>query len=379
MVNEMSSRERIIAAIEKRNPDRVPIDVGGSLVTTIIDEPYQKLKELLGIECETTHILKKSGSVIIDEAVAERLNSDTRPLVLGSPDYWEDIVNDDGSFLDEYHVLWKKASIGHFAPVDYPIKNPTRSDLDDYSWPDPFDPGRIRGLRDKAKKLNQETDYAVLLSLPPGFVHLSQYLRGFENWLLDIVLYPDFFADLLDRTVDYWVQLVEVILKEVEPYVDVVVLADDVAFQDAPMLDVERYRKLIKPCHQRMINCIREMSRAKILYHTDGVILPYMEDFIEIGFDALNPIQVNCPGMDNTRELKLKYGDKLCFWGGIDTSSVLSNGSTADVRSEVRRRIQDLSADGGYVLAAVHNIQEDVPPENILAMVDAAMEFGGSI
>jgi uroporphyrinogen decarboxylase len=141
------------------------------------------------------------------------------------------------------------------------------------------------------------------------------------------------------------------------------------------MVDLKRYRKMIKPRHARMIALIKRISQAKVLYHCCGAVKSLIPDFVEIGVDALNPIQVSSAGMD-TAELKASFGDRICFWGGIDTSRVLPSGSPGDVRAEVQRRIKDMAPGGGYVLASVHNIQEDVPPENILAMADAAIEFG---
>jgi uroporphyrinogen decarboxylase len=381
MAKTMTPRERVLAAIEHREPDRVPIDIGGSSVTTIIGAAYERLKAHLGVKADnhagaTRYMKIKSQSAILDERVAQRLYTDTRPLSMGSPDGWQDVYFEDGSFQDEFHVIWRKATGGHYNPLGNPLGEATLADLDLFPWPDPLNPGRTRGLREQARRLHQETDYAIVLTLPLGCIHLSQYLRGYEQFLMDIVLNPEFLEALMDRTLDFWLKLTGALLDAVEPYVDVVMFGDDVAFQDRPMVDLKRYRRLFKPRHKRMVELIKSKSRARVLYHTDGAVKSLIEDFIEIGVDALNPIQVNCAGMGNTAELKADFGDRLCFWGGIDTSHVLPTGSPQDVRAEVRQRIQDLAAGGGFVLAAVHNMQKDVPPENILAMVDAALEFG---
>jgi uroporphyrinogen decarboxylase len=177
----------------------------------------------------------------------------------------------------------------------------------------------------------------------------------------------------MDRTLDFWLRLTESALQEVGPYADVVVFGDDIAFQDRPMVDLKRYRNMIKPRHQRMIDLIKCKSQAKVLYHCCGSVQALIPDLIEIGVDALNPVQVSSVGMD-TAELKANFGNQMCFWGAIDTARVLPFGSPDDVRNETHRRIRDLAVGGGYVLAAVHNIQEDVPPENILAMVDAVQQ-----
>lgn len=376
MPQKMTPRERVLAAIERRQPDRVPIDVGGSSFSTIIGQAYERLKARLGVEGETLYMKQRSRSVFLDERIARRLHADTRPLLVGSPDGWQDVYSADGSFQDEFGVVWRRAGDGHYAPTGNPLREATLADLDTFAWPDPQNPGRSRSLREAARQLREGTDYAVVLSLPVGFVHLSQYLRGYEQWLMDIVLNPQFLDALMDRVLDWWLTLTDAVLDEVGPYVDVVAIGDDVAFHDRPMVDLDRYRKLFKPRHRRMIDLVKAKSSAKVLYHCCGAVKSLVGEFIDIGVDALNPIQVSSAGMDDTASLKAEFGDHISFWGGIDTGQVLPRGSLEDVLAEVQRRIQDLAPGGGYVLASVHNIQEDVPPENILAMVDAALKFG---
>ncbi len=377
MVEHMTSRERVLAAIEHRQPDRVPIDVGGSSFSTIIGSAYERLKERLNVGADTTYMKSRSRSVILDERVARRLHTDTRPLLVGSPDDWQDIYFQDGSFQDEFRVVWSRAGDGHYAPTGSPLREATLADLDTFPWPDPRNPGRSRGLRQQARKLHEETDYAVVLSLPVGFVHLSQYLRGYEQWLMDIVLNPEFLDALLDRVLCWWLELADAVLEEAGSYVDVVAIGDDVAFHDRPMVDLDRYRRLFKPRHKQMIDLVKAKTNgAKVLYHCCGAVKSLVDDFIDIGVDALNPVQVSSVGMD-TVALKAEFGDRICFWGAIDTGRVLPVGTVEDVQLEVQSRIRDLASGGGYVLAAVHNIQEDVPPQNILTMVDAAIDFQG--
>jgi uroporphyrinogen decarboxylase len=316
--------------------------------------------------------------------VAGRLGADTRPLLVGSPDGWQDVYSDDGSFRDEFGVVWRKAAGGHYAPTGNPLAEATSpADVEAYPWPDPANPGRTRGLRDQARRLHEETDYAVVLTLPVGFVHLSQYLRGYEQWLMDIVLNPAFLDTLMDRALAWWLDLTAAVLEEAGPYVDVVAFGDDVAFHDRPMVDLARYRRLFKPRHRRMVDLIKAKSDARVLYHCCGAVRSLVTEFIAIGIDALNPVQVSSAGMGDTAALKTEFGHRrnggICFWGGIDTQHVLPRGTPAEVRAEVRRRIEDLAPGGGYVLAPVHNIQEDVPPENVLAMADEGARLGGCV
>ncbi|HSJ54431.1 MAG TPA: uroporphyrinogen decarboxylase family protein, partial [Anaerolineae bacterium] len=303
MRDRMAPRERVLAAIDRRQPDRVPIDVGGTSFSTIIGLAYERLKASLGVEGATEYMKRKSGSVLLDEAIAIRLHADTRPLLVGSPDGWQDVHFEDGSFRDEFGVIWRRGAGeagGHYAPLGNPLRDATLAGLDAYPWPDPRNPGRTRGLRDKARRLYEGTDYAVVLSLPVGFVHLSQYLRGYEQWLMDIVLNPEFLDALLDRALGWWLELTAAVLDEVGPYVDVVAMADDVAFHDRPMVDLKRYRRLFKPRHKQMVDCIKERSGARLLYHCCGAVRSLVDEFIDVGVDALNPVQVSSAGMDTT-------------------------------------------------------------------------------
>jgi uroporphyrinogen decarboxylase len=375
---DMTSRQRVLAALDHHRPDRVPVDIGGSSATTIVGLAYERLKSHLGVTEQTNYMKSKSRSAILADCVAERLHSDTRPILPGSPDGWQDLYFPDGSFRDEWGVTWSRPGGGHYNPTGNPLREATLEDLERYPWPDPCNPGRVRGLRDYAYRLHSGTDCAIVLSMPVGFVHQSQYLRGFENYLMDLILNTEFVEALMDRTLDFWLKLGEAVLKEAGPFIDVVLIADDVAFHDRPMVDLKRYRQLIKPRHAQMVDLVKRLSNARVLYHSCGAVKSIIPDLIEIGVDALNPVQVSSKGMAPS-ELKASFGDEVCFWGGIDTSRVLPSGSVDDVRAEVKRRIYEMAQQGGFVLASVHNIQEDVPPENILAMADAAYEFGWMI
>src|SRR5512136_1343025 len=205
----MLPRERVLAALEHRQPDRVPIDIGGSSVSTLIGQACERLKAQLGVTEPTRYMKQRSRTAILAEAVAQRLHADTRALNPGSPDNWQDIVLSPTSIQDEWGVTWSKPEGGHYNPTGNPLREATLQDLDRFAWPDPLNPGRTRGLREQARALHEETPYAVVLGLPVGFVHQSQYLRGYENFLVDLLLNPAFVEGLMDRTLDFWLKLAE--------------------------------------------------------------------------------------------------------------------------------------------------------------------------
>jgi uroporphyrinogen decarboxylase len=157
--------------------------------------------------------------------------------------------------------------------------------------------------------------------------------------------------------------------------VDIIEWGDDVAMQQGPLFSPDTYRKMIKPTHLKMMAALKSKSDAHVVYHSCGSVAVFIEDLIEIGVDALNPVQVSAKNM-NPSDLKENYGNRISFWGGIDTHHVLPAGTTTEVREEVRRICKILGRDGGYILAAVHNIQQDVPPENVATMLEAGLKYG---
>ena len=190
---------------------------------------------------------------------------------------------------------------------------------------------------------------------------------------MDLVDNPAGVEALADAVLDVYIPMVRNMVRACGPYIDVVFHADDVAFQNGPIMRPERFRRIFKPRLRRVFDTIRAETQAKILFHSCGSVVSLLPDLIDTGIDCLNPVQVSAAGMD-TAALKREYGQALSFWGAIDTQWVLPFGSPEDVRNEVRRRIQDLADGGGYVVAPVHNIQAEVPPQNIIAMVEAAQE-----
>jgi uroporphyrinogen decarboxylase len=275
-------------------------------------------------------------------------------------------------------VGWRAAG-GHYLPVENPLAGATDGDLAAFAVPDPDDPGRYRGLREAARSLRADGRYASVLSLPVAVVHLSQYLRGYDEYLMDLLADPPFAERLMGRVMEFYLRVVENALDAVGADVDVVAWGEDVAFQDRVMVRPEVYRRLIRPHHASIIELIKRKSGAAVMYHCCGAVRDLIPDFIEIGVDAINPVQVSAAGMGDTAALKREFGAHVTFWGGIDTQRVLPFGTPGDVREEVQRRIADLAGGGGFVLAAVHDIQDDVPVENVLAMVDAAAELGASV
>ncbi|MFY9302638.1 MAG: uroporphyrinogen decarboxylase family protein [Atribacterales bacterium] len=373
----MTHRERLVKALSHEEPDRVPFDLGSSSNTGITVQAYERLKKFLGID-SPTRILDKPfqlADLSQDGELLEKLGIDTRGVFPRPPVGWEDRVYPDGSYEDEWGLRRSMPEGGfYYDVVCGPFwKELTYQALDKFPFPDGKDPSRVRGVKEEILNYHVQ-NYGVVVNVRGGFITQSQLMRGFEGWLTDIILNPEPLCDLMDRALQYQIDLAHSLLRGAGDKVDVVVYGDDVGTQQGLMVSPQIYRKYLKPRQHKLFRAIREETNARIHYHTCGSIYPLVPDFIEIGVDILNPVQVSAKDMDPAR-LKREFGDKLSFWGGVDTQRVLPQGSPEEVKEEVRRRIKEMGKSGGYILGAVHNIQPDVPPENIVAMFKAGREF----
>jgi uroporphyrinogen decarboxylase len=239
------------------------------------------------------------------------------------------------------------------------------------------DPSRVAHVREQARQLAEENKYAIIAT--PWLLfpfERANALMGMEGFLPQLVMNRDFAQALLRKITDLCKSLMGNFLDELGDYVDIIKIGDDLGTQDSLLISPKMYREILKPLHAEFISFIKERTEAKVFFHTDGDVFNLVEDFIEIGVDILNPIQTSAGKMSNIEELKQRYGNHLTFCGAIDTQNILPFGNPEDIRQEVRRVIRALGPGGGYMVASVHTIMDEVPPENILAMVDAVEEFG---
>jgi uroporphyrinogen decarboxylase len=377
----LTSRERVLMSINHEQPDRVPIIIGTSNTTSMKMLSYQKLKELLHIQAEDCYIYDwpELGTALPDEATLERLHSDARGVLDRFP-AWVYERNRDrpkGSpFLDDWKGGAVEIAPDVWYPGVHPLKNATTlEEIEAFPWPDMDDPTRVAHVRAQAKALHSGTDYAVIgtpwLLFPFERAHAMQ---GMDTFLENMGTIPDFAEALLQKIASKCKVLMGHFLEEAGDNIDIIKIGDDLGTQTSLMISPRMYRRILKPIHADFIQFIKQRSKAKVFFHTDGDVFDLIPDFIEIGVDILNPIQTSAGKMSNLEELKKRYGDKLTFCGAVDTHHILPAGTPAEVRAEVRRVREILAPGGGYMLAPVHTMMTEVPPENILAMVDAIVE-----
>ena len=372
----MTPQERVLTALRHEEPDRVPIDMG-TPVTSIHVRAYVALREHLGLPRRQPAILDAmQQAAVVEEDVLERFRVDTRQVFLKPSRPWQRLA--EGLFVDEWGVRYRPSADGNYYDMcAHPLAQATLADLESFPWPDPDDPVRYEGLAESARRLRETTGFAIVLNgFGEALFGLPSWVRGHAQFYMDLVSDTRFVEALLDRFLDFALRLAENALDRIGSHVDVVRIADDLGSERGPLVSPQTYRALIKPRQKKLYDLIKRKSGARILLHSCGSVRDLIDDFVEIGVDALNPIQVAARGMD-TRELKQRFGDRISFWGGgCDTQRVLPFGSAEDVRREVARRVADLSPGGGFVFTPVHNIQFDVSPEKVCALYDAAAQYG---
>ncbi len=380
----MTSRERLLTALNHQEPDRVPIDLGGNQ-TGIHKFAYQALIKHLGIDDEINIMDAVQQLAQPCEAVLERLHVDTRYIAAGAAGDWKGgIVQEtrDGrlwhDLVDEFGVRWSMPDDQpYFMDITHhPLADATIEDIRAYPFPKGDDAGRFVGLRDRALQIKQETPYAVVSGISGVTYEICWYMRGLEKWFMDMMTNPEFCEVLIDQTFKFWMDWFHVFLSEVGDVVDVIMIGDDLAGQTGPLFNPMVYKEIVKPRHKKLVQYIKSRTNAKIWYHTCGACTQYIPELIDNGIDVLNPVQISAVNMEPVN-LKAQFGDKLSFWGGgIDAQHILPHGTPEQVREEVRKNLEAFKPGGGYVFNNVHNIQAGVPPENVIALYDAAYEFG---
>jgi uroporphyrinogen decarboxylase len=381
----MTPRDRVRAALAHREPDRIPFDLGGTRVTGIHALAYERLRPALGLEARAARIADLTQQLAeVEPDVADAMEADVRLVSpRGASGYRREVVERDGhaTYTDEWGV-------GRRMPIDggmyYDAYAPPLAGeidlaaVDAYAWPDAADPARYAGMGDEARRIATGGRAVAVGSICGGLTEGLFKLRGFEEGYMDLASDPALARRVMERVLEVKLAYWERALPEVGEDADVLVEADDLGGQDRTLFSPRTYRELVKPLHRELFDYLHARTAAKVFFHTCGAVRELLPDLVEIGVDILNPVQVSAANMDTAR-LKREFGRDLVLWGGgVDTQRVLGAGSPEQVRAEVLRRVGDLRGDGGFVFAAVHNIQPNVPAENIVAMRAALREANGA-
>lgn len=373
---KLTSRERVEIALEHKQPDRVPLDI------TITAKPYQNLIKYLNISDdfwwdEWAHVFPKPE-------VLKKLNIDVLHIPFGitAKGFWD---KNSKIFKDEWGCLKKRVEDKNdgflFQQEDHPLQDAeTIEDILNYKWPE-LDEPRLEGLEEYVKKLYNETDFALTMNFGGNIFERAHYLRGMENFFVDLLLNPERACAVMKKILEINLHRNKQILQAIGKYLTYFRFqGEDLGSQAAPLISLEVFRKVVRPYLQTewqeaKKEFLKHNPKGKIAVHSCGAIFNFIEDFIEMGADILNPVQPNATGM-NTFLIKERFGDRLSFHGAINSQEAISQGTILDLVKEVEIRIKHLSPGGGYILSPSHNIQSEVPPQKVIAMYEAAIEFG---
>ena len=384
----MNSRERVNTTLNHKEPDKVPIDLGGNQ-SSIHIKAYKKLLDYLEIEDENVQYADFVQQIVRPcDKVLERFSIDVRYVQpLGGMVRVQDMEPQyEGKYVglyDQFGVFWGNDAkkdldeILYYDPVIHPFADfKSVSDIRDFDWPNGRDKTPFNGLKEYAKDLRDNTDFA--LSTPPvGCIYeYCTFLFGFTKTLRYLRTKPELLIAAMEGLLKYWTDYVTTFLDEVGSYLDIVCINGDLAEQAGPIMSVKLYENMIKPIERKLSKKIHELVETKINYHSCGSVSLFIPHFAEIGYDVINPVQISAYDMEPC-SLKKRFGDIMSFWGGLcNTQNTLPFGTLKQIRDEVRRNFECLKPGGGFVASNIHNITAEVPPQNIVAMFDAANEFG---
>lgn len=379
----MTGRERILKTLNYEEPDRVPLDLAGSIWTGISNKAYQSLLKVWGMAAEEPDWSDVIQQIVIpSERVLDKLEVDTRGVFPLCSHNWKvfdqlEDAGDNWSYHDEWGFThhFPKEDGNWFSIVKHPMDQVDFNlpeQVEAFSWPDAGDKARFAGLR--AKALNYRTQGKIVMTkgLCAGLFEMHQRVRGMENAMLDPMLYPQNSDLLVGKLADLKIEFWDALLDELGDVIDILGEGDDYGTQESQLISPDQFRDYYKPHFIRILNHIRKKSpKVKIMFHSCGNVRPIIPDLIEMGVDILNPVHINASGMEPV-QLKKDFGESLVFWGGgIDTQQVLPQGGEQEIRDHVKANLDALAPGGGYVFSTVHNIQSDVPAASILTMYDA--------
>lgn len=388
----MNSRERVMAAIRHEIPDRVPLDLGGMRSTGIMALPYARLKEHLGIFEGDIYVFDIMQQLaLVEEPILCRFGCDVVILDEGALGPWQEYTLPDGTpakisadfkgepdgegglywVRDGIRISHMPASSFYFDSIYHPLAEAESiADLNKYEWP-VMEDEVLERLQREAKRLYEETDYAILGSFGGAFMEAGQGLRGWGQFMIDLAANRAFAEALLDKVLQNLLVNVERYLDAVGGYIQIIQVGGDLGTQNGPQIRPEWYYEIIQPRQKEWWSKIHALSDCALFLHSCGGIYELIPGIIDAGCDILNPVQTTAAGMDPIR-LKREFGKQLTFWGGgCDTQHVLPFASPEEVYEHVSQQIEIFKPGGGFVFTQIHNIQAGTPPENIVAMYQA--------
>jgi uroporphyrinogen decarboxylase len=383
-MKEMSQRQRVLTALEHKEPDRVPSSIWCTL------DGYKLIRKNFGLEIKDDYPVGSTTwtqDVSVEEDVVEKLGADLIRISVSTPGTKGFQKTDEGFLVDEWGVVRKRVEFkgGSYLEItEYPLENATVKDIEDYSWPDPNDPAVVDGLRERAKWLRNNTPFAILLQCGRGGIfEQAKYMRGYAKIFEDFIIEPEFVHALFKKLLEIEKEFNRVGIEAAGEFVDIVRLSpEDLASEKQTFCSPSMFNEMIYPYYKECIDYVKTIfneknPNGKIQFHSCGAVsYPFMEALLAAGMEVYDALEVKVREESKPVCFKKRYGNRLAFLGGIDVQWTLPQGSPEDVRNEVGERIKEMAPGGGYILSSAHRIQPDIPFENIVAMYEAVKEFG---
>ena len=371
----MTSKERVLAALNHKEPDRVPVDVWGS-ASRLCNKLYLQIAEREGWQELGPAVKVSRSGDYVDDRVSDLVGSDFRHTHVGRPLGFKKYVNEGGYEISEWG--YGSRIVNGEAVIAYnPLADAEVGDIEKHSWPDTEDPGRWAGIREQVKQWDEADEYFIApTSIVSGLmIDMGQYLRGFEQFFMDMYIDPEFAHTLIGKMTDVMIELHVNFLKNIGPGIGWVEFSSDHGMQDRAFVSPDIYKKFLKGPYKRLFDEVRKAAPgARIWMHCCGSVRELIPDFIEMGVDVLNSLQPKAAGMDSF-ELKREFGNELVFHGGLDIQGGI-NGTVDEAVEEAKRRIDAFAPGGGYIFAPSNHFMQDVPMENFFAVYEAVRTYG---
>lgn len=369
----MTSHERFEATMRHTTPDRVPLDIGGTSLTGMRPRCQEGLRRLLGFEArpqDETRPLHGS-SHRVDERILQWIGTDFRSVgaIVDLPSAHTRRIS------PQIHVdCWgvrREFIDGDWQITESPLRGASREDLETFQWPEAgIDDAVLEGWVNDAKLLNEQDEYVVVAEHPVyGILELGCWMCGYDDFLLKLALDPDFVRTFFEKTLRIQSGVIEQYYPALAPYIDLTTSGDDFGSQDNSLMSPGMFKSLVAPYFSERITRTKELGRCYYWHHSCGSIVKLLDQIIDCGVDILNPLQTSAGGMA-PGGLKDRFGDRIVFWGAVDVQQFLPQATPEEIPDHINALIDILGANGGYVMAPAHEIQDDVPPENILAWVE---------
>jgi uroporphyrinogen decarboxylase len=377
----MSRRDDFNRTLQHKQPERVILDFGGNPLSSMEGSSMRNLLAYLGYDANSKEDALLFGRVRrIDERILKHFDVDTRSVgTILKPQESLFRKISPAEYIDEWGI--HRVFTGQYWDIsEHPLKDATMSDLENFHWPDPesVDRAEIQSYADLAERIQKETDYVICAEHPVyGIFELGCWMCGFDDFLYRMAAEKEFVHRFYEIVLEYQKKVIEIYYGALGNLVHYTSSGDDFATQTSLFFSPAMFRELVAPYFSERIAYTKRYTEAAFLHHSCGNVFPIIDDLIKCGVDILNPIQPGSPEMQPAN-LKASFGDRIVFHGGVDTQQVLPGGTPESIDRAVRDILSVLNKDGGYIFAAAHNIQEDVPPQNVARMLEAARKYGGS-